>query len=191
MKNETLNMLAKCVSKFFEIVFFCGAAVMIFAAVLSFVQTERIGAFLLSQAVGGTVGTNGFAIMIQDPNGNFIPVAIRIFTFAGILTMSCMAMICRNMYLIIQTCEGRTRFSTGKTPFQKGVVRKVREIGILGITIPVIGLLLSVIARFLLGDDLCETSVNVVGIAMGIAMLCFSRIFAYGIKLEEEVEGLV
>ena len=57
--------------------------------------------------------------------------------------------------------------------------------------IPVIGFIMSLIARIFIGVDSCETSVQIVGVAMGIAMICFSEIFAYGIKLEEEVEGLV
>lgn len=184
-------MLAKTISKFFEIVFFVSSILMVISAVLSFARPHLLASFLLANIDNGTIATNGFQIMIEAPNGEPILGAVRIFTFAGIFTMLCMAMIFRNIYLIIKTCEGRTWFSKGKTPFQKDVVRMVREIGIFSIMIPMTGLVLSLIARISLGSDFCETSVQIVGIAMGIAMICFSRIFAYGIKLEEEVEGLI
>ncbi len=191
MNNKHINKITKVVSKFFEILFFLSFLVMIAAAVLSFVIPEKFGNFLLESVGNGTIATNGFEIAIADKNGNLISAAVKLFVFAGIFTMPCMAMIFRNIYLIIKTCEGKTWFSKGKTPFQKDVVRMVREIGIFSIMIPVIGFVMSLIARLLIGVDSCETSVQIVGVAMGIAMICFSEIFAYGIKLEEEVEGLV
>lgn len=191
MSSKNFNILAKVVSKFFEIVFFVCSILMVVAAILSFARPQMLGAFLLANIDNGTIATNGFQIMIVAPNGEPIVGAVRIFTFVGIFTMLCMTMIFRNIYLIIKTCEGRTWFSKGKTPFQKDVVRMVREIGIFSIMIPMTGLVLSLVARLTIGADFCETSVQIVGIAMGIAMICFSRIFAYGIKLEEEVEGLI
>ena len=191
MENEKLNKVTKLIAKIFEILFFLSAITMIVATILSFAKTQKFGNFLLEQVGNGTIATNGFEIMIQDANGNLIPGAVRIFCFAGIFTMLCMMMIFRNIYLIIKTCEGSTWFSKGKTPFQKDVVRMVREIGIFSIMIPIIGFLMSLIARLVLGVELCETSVQVVGIVMGLAMICFSQIFSYGVKLEEEVEGLV
>lgn len=191
MENEKLNKVTKIIAKIFEILFFLSAITMIVATILSFAKTQKFGNFLLGQVGNGTIATNGFEIMIQDANGNLIPGAVRIFCFAGIFTMLCMMMIFRNIYLIIKTCEGKTWFSKGKTPFQKDVVRMVREIGIFSIMIPLIGFLMSLIARLILGVDFCETSVQIVGIVMGLAMICFSQIFSYGVKLEEEVEGLV
>lgn len=191
MSNENFNRITKVVSKLCEVVFFIGSLAMIVAAVFSFAMPQKFGRFLLESVGNGTIATNGFEIMIADSNGILIPGAVRIFCFAGIFTMPCVAMIFRNIYLIIKTCEGGTWFSKGKTPFQKDVVRMVREIGIFSIMIPVIGLIMSVIARIVLGVDLCETSVQIVGIAMGLAMICFSRLFAYGIKLEDEVKGLI
>lgn len=191
MNNKNINKITKVVSKFFEILFFLSFLVMITAAVLSFTMPQKFGEFLLESVGNGTIATNGFEIAIADKNGNLISAAVKIFVFAGIFTMPCMAMIFRNIYLIIKTCEGKTWFSKGKTPFQKDVVRMVREIGIFSIMIPVIGFVMSLIARIFIGVDSCETSVQIVGVAMGIAMICFSEIFAYGIKLEEEVEGLI
>ena len=191
MKNKRFIDFALIAAKVLEVLFFVCAFVMVFAAVLSFSKTEAFGAFLLRQVGNGTIATNGFEIMIQDSDGNLIPGAVRIFTFAGIFTMFFIGMIFRNIYLIIKTCEGKTWFSKGRTPFQKDVVRMVREIGIFSIMIPVFGFLMSLVARLALGEDLCETSVQIVGVAMGLAMICFSRIFEYGAALEQEVEGLV
>lgn len=135
MKNKNINKITKVVSKFFEILFFLSFLVMIAADVLSFTMPQKFGEFLLESVGNGTIATNGFEIAIADKNGNLISAAVKIFVFAGIFTMPCMAMIFRNIYLIIKTCEGKTWFSKGKTPFQKDVVRMVREIGIFSIMI--------------------------------------------------------
>ena len=151
MNNKNINKITKVVSKFFEILFFLSFLVMIAAAVLSFTMPQKFGEFLLESVGNGTIATNGFEIAIADKNGNLISAAVKIFVFAGIFTMPCMAMIFRNIYLIIKTCEGKTWFSKGKTPFQKDVVRMVREIGIFSIMIPVIGFIMSLIARIFIG----------------------------------------
>ena len=102
-----------------------------------------------------------------------------------------MAMIFRNVYLIFKTAEGETKFSQGKTPFQKDNIRMVREIGIFCIAIPVVELIVSVIARIVLPVGVVETSVEMTGVFMGLVVLCLSQFFAYGMELQEDVDGLV
>ena len=100
-------------------------------------------------------------------------------------------MIFRNVYLIFKTAEGETKFSQGKTPFQKDNIRMVREIGIFCIAIPVVELIVSVIARIVLPVGVVETSVEMTGVFMGLVVLCLSQFFAYGMELQEDVDGLV
>ncbi len=189
MKN--LNKATKIIAKCCEILFFASSLAMVAAVIASFVSVEKFGNFLLEQVGDGQIATNGFEISIANENGILIPQAVRIFCFAGLFTMLCMTMIFRNIYLIIKTTEGKTWFSKGATPFQKDNVRMIREIGIFSIMIPVIGLIMSAIAKLAIGVDNVETSVQVTGVAMGIAMICLSQAFAYGKELESEVEGLV
>ena len=87
MSSKNFNILAKVVSKFFEIVFFVCSILMVVAAILSFARPQMLGAFLLANIDNGTIATNGFQIMIVAPNGEPIAGAVRIFTFAGIFTM--------------------------------------------------------------------------------------------------------
>lgn len=191
MKTGRFKNFTKVCAKFLEVMFFTCSVVMIAATVYSFARGQEFVEFLAEQVGNGTIATNGFEISIQDAQGNCFVAAGRIFAIAGILTMFFIGMIFRNVYLIIKTWEGKTWFSKGETPFQGDVVRMVRECGIFSILVPVTGLLMSAVAKIVIGVDSCETSVQVVGIAMGLAMICFSRIFEYGISLEKEVEGLV
>lgn len=51
--------------------------------------------------------------------------------------------------------------------------------------------IISLLAKLVIGADLVETSVQIYGIVMGIAVLFLSQIFTYGENLEKEVEGLI
>ena len=189
MKN--ISKIAKTVSKIFEILFLFGAIMMIVSIIWSFAIPQKYGSFLLNSVENGLIATNGFEINIADKDGNLIPAAVSFFSFAGLFSMLAFTMIFRNIYLIIQTTEGKTKFSKGKTPFQKDNIRMVREIGIFSIWIPVMEFIISLLAKLVIGADLVETSVQIYGIVMGIAVLFLSQIFTYGENLEKEVEGLI
>ena len=189
MKN--ISKIAKTVSKIFEILFLFGAIMMIVSIICSFAIPQKYGSFLLNSVENGLIATNGFEINIADKDGNLIPAAVSFFSFAGLFSMLAFTMIFRNIYLIIQTTEGKTKFSKGKTTFQKDNIRMVREIGIFSIWIPVMEFIISLLAKLVIGADLVETSVQIYGIVMGIAVLFLSQIFTYGENLEKEVEGLI
>ena len=102
-----------------------------------------------------------------------------------------MAMCARNVHLIFKTSEGKTWFSKGETPFQPDNIRMVREIGIFLIAIPVVQLIMSIIARIALGPDMVESGLGMQSIFTGVVVLALSRYFAYGMQLQNDVDGLL
>lgn len=98
--------------------------------------------------------------------------------------MSLMAMVFRNLYLIIKKSEG-------STPFQKDNIRMLREIGIFSMVIPAVGLIMSTIIRLAAGVDAVEVSMHMDGFMMGIIVLCLTQFFAHGAELEKDVDGLL
>ena len=103
---------------------------------------------------------------------------------AAVVLPSLMAMIFRNLYLIIKRSES-------STVFQADNIRMLREIGIFAISIPLAGLALSIVCRLILGTDTVETRVRLYGFSMGLVILCLTQFFARGVELEQDVEGLV
>ena len=95
-----------------------------------------------------------------------------------------MAMIFRNLHLIIKKSEGTT-------PFQHDNVRMFREIGIFSIAVPVVGFVMSVIARIVIGVENAEIYNGFEGFVIGIVVLCITQFFAQGIELEKDVDGLL
>ena len=58
------------------------------------------------------------------------------------------------------------------------------------ISIPIVGLIMSIVCRLILGVDAVETSVNLYGFSMGIIVLCLTQFFIHGAELEKDVDGL-
>lgn len=184
---KKLNKTVTTLAKIFEVVLWIGTAVMLLFFVLSLVMPDRIA----EQITTGNLTVSGFNIEVMDASGNVLHRAVSLMAFAGMIFMPLAAMICRNIGLIFKTAEGKTSFSRGVTPFQKDNVRMVREIGIFSIAMPVLELIFAVIARIVIGNEATEVSVNLVSVFFGLVILCLSQYFAYGMELQEEVDGLV
>lgn len=110
--------------------------------------------------------------------------ALALFSAAAVSILSLMAMVCRNLRLILKKSEGAT-------PFQPDNIRMVREIGIFYVSVPLIGLAVSNLARVVFGADALEISVDYSGLMTGLVMLCLSQFFAHGMELEQDLDGLM
>lgn len=116
--------------------------------------------------------------------------AYIIFFITMIFVYTDLAMIFRNVKLILKTTNGNTWFSKGKTPFQPDNIRMVREIGIFFIAIPVIEFVMSIISHLVLPESI-ECSVEYVFVIIGFIVICLSQYFAYGMELQNDVDGLL
>ena len=110
--------------------------------------------------------------------------ALLMFGIGAVLILGLMAMIFRNLNLIVKKSEGAT-------PFQPDNLRMFREIGYFSIAVPVVGLVMSIIARLVIGVEVAEISSNFGGLVIGIVVLCISQFFAHGIEIEKDIDGLL
>ena len=188
-----LSGIALVVSKLLEILHWLAAAVMAFMFIASVAAREWMRN-ILSEGVpefGRNMKTGDFELVATGADGSINMTAVIIFSVGAVILLSLMAMVFRNVYLIMKTMKGKTWFSTGNTPFQKDIIRMVREIGIFCIAGPVVSFLMGIIARLILGVDAVEISVDLQGFIIGILVLCLSQIFAYGKQLQDDVDGLL
>lgn len=93
------------------------------------------------------------------------------------------ALTFRRIGEVIKVCQAGT-------PFQKPVVRKVRQIGWLVIAVPLVTVAVSFLSYVLCWPGY-TFQVDVSGIITGVIVLALAQIFAYGVKLEDDVEGLL
>ena len=182
-----LNKLGKVITKILEVFHWVGVALMIAAVICSIAAPNWIGYFVgfdAKECCGANLEIYGFEINAPVSDGKVDLSSFLIFGIGAIVILAVMAMVFRNLHLIFKKSEN-------STPFQKDNVRMMREIGIFTIAIPVIGFIMSVIARLVMGSDVAEISIDMGGIFMGIVVLCFTQFFAHGVELENDVDGLV
>lgn len=185
MRN--ISKAAMTAAKIVEVLHWIGAICMAALLVCSLTAKDWLNGLLDSGVLEYNTGffkTYGFEIGVSDGSGGLTMTAVAMFSVAGILLLSLMAMVFRNAYLIIKN-------SRGGTPFQEDNARMVKEIGIFYISMPIIGLTLSWISRLIIDVESAEISMDMGGFITGLLILCLTQVFSRGIKLEEDVEGLL
>lgn len=181
--GKKLDKVVTVLAKLTEIAHWIGAVSMVVGLVLTLVMGSDAVRFT-SQDFGAHLATYGFEVEIISAAGEVNLAALRLFLVGSAVILSLMAMVFRNVYLIMKRSEH-------DTPFQKDNVRMVREIGIFLLAVPLMGLLLNVLLRLMLGVDAVETSEDLSSLLIGLVVLCLSRIFAQGMELEADVDGLL
>ena len=188
-----INKVIMVISKVLEILHWVGSLFMAAVLVCSITAKDWLANHVsdIVAKAGDTISTYGFELKIIGLDNNVNITAIMLFSITAVIVLNVSAMVWRNIYLILKTAKGKTWFSNGKTPFQKDIIRMVREIGIFYILIPVVGLIMSIISRIVLGVDVTEAAVDMGDIITGILVLCLTQVFSYGAELQEDVNGLL
>lgn len=183
MENR-LNGAVRILAKLTEVGHWLAAAVVAALLVMSFVAGPKVAQVLTLSDAGTSLSAYGFDVEVMDGAGQVDLTALRLSCGGMAVILGLMAMVFRNVSLIMKR-------SKNSTPFQKDNIRMVREIGIFLISIPIVGLLFSTLLRLILGADAVEASIEVSGFMVGLVALCLSRVFAQGMELEADVDGLL
>lgn len=182
-----INRLGNIIAKILEIFHWVATGLMAAATICSAAAPQwldRFVSFDAKECCGAELAIYGFEVHAAVVDGS---VDMKTFLFFGIgatLILALMAMVFRNLHLIFKKSENAT-------PFQKDNIRMLREIGIFSIVVPVIGLLMSILVRLVIGPEAAETSVSQSGIFMGIIVLGLTQFFIHGAQLEKDVDGLL
>lgn len=192
-RQGKLTKAATVLSKLLEIGYDIGAVTMIVGLILLLLDKNFFPGVLVKggSAPGEAISVHGFSLVVGNPDGTVNNAAMVIFLLCGAMTLELMAWVFRDVNLILRTTQGLTKFSQGKTPFQKDNVRMMREIGIFFLSTTVVQLICSVIATLVIGPELVESSVDLIGVVVGLLMLCLSQVFALGMQMQNEMDGLV
>jgi len=189
--NKPFDRAVAVFSRIFEIGLFVLAAILALLAVLSLVMSERLIELVQSQPVSYSTYLPGLNVTISGENAALIPKALFIMLLAMAVAGILSALIFRNVNLILRTSMGKTKFSTGATPFQPVIVRLIKEIGIFSIIISVVYFVSYGLVKALCGNIMSGMAIPFSPAAFGVIILCLSRVFAYGVELEQDVDGLV
>ena len=187
---NTLNNVTRILARIIEICHWVGCGIML-VLLGCCIFSKNAAEKMIFGDFTGVDEIYGFRFSIADAAGNLDMRALIVFAIAGVILFALVAMIFRNIYLIVKTSEGRTKFSEGATPFQPAVVRMLREIGIFAIAVPVVGFIMSIVERLVVGPDFAETSFSLTGIVFGLVVLWLTQAFTRGAELEQESDGLI
>lgn len=181
---NAVNKITKIVARILEVVHWVGAGFMAALAFCSAFTYQWVGYIADLESVSAGIRIYGFEILLTDAAGEVNRKALLLLAICGLILFALMAMVFRNVYLIMKKSEGTT-------PFQKDNIRMLREIGIFAIAVPVVSFIMSVISRLVVGVDVTEASVDLSGFVMGVIVLSLTQFFAYGAQLEKDVDGLL
>ncbi len=102
---------------------------------------------------GAELNVYGFEILAPVTNGSVDQMTLFLFGIGAIIILAIMAMVFRNLYLIIKR-------SGESTPFQPDNIRMRKEIGYFAISVPIIGFVMSIVCRLVLGVDTMELNLK-------------------------------
>ena len=181
-----ISKAAKIVMKIMEVGHWVAVALTAAAAVLSVAAPQWLGFVVDTEALkaGKEISAYGFEVTAANAAGEINYMTVLLFAIGSVIIFALMAMVFRNVYLIIKNSEA-------STPFQKDNIRMLKEIGIFYIAVPVVGLVMSTIIRLAVGADATEISIDQSGVITGIVVLCLTQYFAHGVQLEKDVDGLL
>jgi len=128
-RMESLTKFATVLTKLIEVAYWIGAVAMVVAVALVAIDSYVPGQLVWGVGPGAELSTHGFSMVIAGEDGELLVPALVIFLLTGALVLGLMAWVFRDAHLILRTTQGLTKFSQGKTPFQKDNVRMLREMG--------------------------------------------------------------
>lgn len=186
-----LPSLTMALAKIAEVLHWCLAGLMLIGTLTAIIQPAAFTEWLKTTIMRGETNLSCYGFDVAIINADDVPRLSMIFCFTigSALVLSFMAMIFRNVYLILKTTQGKTWFAKGNTPFQNNIVRMFREIGIFFIAVSLMSLVSEIIVN-IAGGELVY-GFNYLSCFIGLVFLCISQFFNYGAKLERDLDGLV
>lgn len=185
-------------AKITEIGVWIGVVGMAVVFVLCLVKPAGFIQFADQELAAGeaSISTLGLTIDNIPADPESLVKVLLCFCPAAAILLSLLAMIFRNLYLIMKKLhvDKKEAFSEENSPFQPDIIRMVREIGIFALSIPIVELIANEVLFLAFRMMHLEAELGGVSLTMvvfGLVVLYLSSIFSYGARLQQETEGLV
>ena len=192
-----VNKLTMVLAKIMEIILWIGVVGAMVITIFSCIDFTTVSETVLKSGPieNGNLTGYGLDINAMTATGEFNMSAAIIFFIGAMITFGLMAMVFRNVYLIMKKLSGKNKNNEVVSPFNKDIIRMTKEIGIFTIAVPVVCFILSIIATAIsfANGTAAEISVNISleSIMIALVSFCLTNVFTYGASLENDVDGLV
>lgn len=184
-RTHSWTKAAAIVSKIIQIVYEITAICFLVGAAFILVNPGDLKAEpgkAFSLPVGG-LNFSSSTVNLYSVNGTVSIAGVVLYLLYGCLNAAMFALAFRNVHRVLHS-------SQSESPFRMENVRLLRHSGFLFFG--------TVIAQFLFGllgllvrNMSVGVTVDMSGIVTGILVLCLSQIFAQGVQMQEDIDGLV
>lgn len=130
------------------------------------------------------VSAYGLSVTAVDAAGQLDRTTLLLFAIGAVAIFVLMALVFRNFHRVIKNAQT-------DTPFSQENVRRMKRIGLNCILVSLLGFVFSNVIVLVAGPDATQASMDHSFLIMGIIVWCLTEFFAYGAKLESDVDGLV
>lgn len=183
---NAIGKSAKVCMKILEVGHWVATGLMAAAAILSLAAPHLLGYVMNvdSLSEGGELSAYGFTVFASPDSGEIYYPAVFLFGIGATVIFVLMALVFRHLYQIISKAES-------DTPFHADNIARLKRISIFCMIVPLVGIVMSILIRLIIGTDAAELSMDQSGIIMGIIVLCLTQYFIRGAQLEKDVDGLL
>lgn len=172
--------IGKTLTKIIEIIGWCGVALCVILTVWNLFAPE-----VVENAYGaGNLTIYGAEFDTSDPELTNPKALFTVMLLTGAVSAVMLALTFRN-------ANGVIRKALEGAPFQACTVKWMKQIGCYSMALPVIGFVGSLIAFLVGGMPTSEVMLNLDGFVMGVLVLCLTQVFAHGVGLQQDVDGLL
>ena len=177
--------VAKIATKIGEVGHWAATILMAAAAGCRIFAPQWLQYFILVDVVENRAELSAYSlnVIVDTSSGSIDTTVFVLFALDAVIVFLLMALVFRNLYCIIKNSE-RT------TPFQPENVRRLTRIGVFAIIVPVVSGIMGPMIRAL-GPVVLRAEATGDGYIMGILVFCLTQVFARGVELEKEVDGLL
>lgn len=184
MKNNKLYSFTKTVSRALQIIMILAASLCVLGGVIVFFALgDSTLEYIKQQIINGTLTVNELGMSLDKLSDMRL---VGVFgCLYGFICTALGSLIFGSIYKVFKNIE------KDKTPFTKANVRLIKNVGIYSIIIPFVGTVIGIITSLVAKNTYFDASLDVTVVFMGFVVLCLSQFFAYGVELEDEVEGLL
>lgn len=181
-----IQKAAKIATKIMEVGHWVAVGLMSAVAVLSVVAPQCLKYVMNVEALKAEkeISVYGFEITAANSAGQINYITLLLFAIGATTIFVLMALVFRSLNRIIKNSEN-------STPFQEDNIQMLKRIGRFCMLVPVVSFVASILIHIVVDADAAEISIDQSSAVMGIIILCLTQYFAHGLKLEQEVDGLL
>ena len=181
MKSSKLRDVTAVLAKIMEIISYVGIGLGVFGiGILLFFRNEVAANYDEAIKPNLTASSGDFNLSNLTAD-NFVPVFVAMGIFFLII-IALTAVMFRNVNKVFKT-------TNTESPFAPANVDRIKKIGYIAISFPILKILFNIVAGLILKD--VTVGIELSEIVFGLIILCLSQYFAYGASLEKDVNGLL